>query len=106
MKKRKFIKCAAINARSVENKMSELQIKADAKKLGIISVTETWGQKGKSYNLKGYNQYRNDREDGHGGTILYVKHGIEQRVCKPLNTQGFDNSAWCWIVEKGGKKLL
>ena len=106
MKKRKFIKCAAINARSVENKMSELQIKADAKKLGIISVTETWGQKGKSYNLKGYNQYRNDREDGHGGTILYVKHGIEQRVCKPLNTQGFDNSAWCWIVEKGGKKTL
>ena len=89
--------------------MNALQVKADTKKLGIISVTETWSHKEKpenTYDLKGYNQYRNDRDDGHGGTILYVKDGIEQRVCKPLNTQGFENSAWCWLVEKGGKKLL
>ena len=86
--------------------MNALDLKAKGNEWGIISVSETWSKKGKpenTYNLKGYNQYRNDREDGWGGTILYVKNGIDQRVCKPLNTPGFDNSAWCWIVEKGGK---
>ena len=73
---------------------------------GIVGVTETWGKSNETYDLKDYTQYRNDRSDGYGGTILYVKTKIEQRVCRPLNAQGFDNSAWCWIVEKGGKKTL
>ena len=73
---------------------------------GIVGVTETWAKSNETYNLKDYIQYRNDRSDGYGGTILYVKTEIEQRVCRPLNDQGFDNSAWCWIVEKGGKKTL
>ena len=73
---------------------------------GIVGVTETWAKSNETYNLKDYTQYRNDRSDGYGGTILYVKTEIEQRVCRPLNDQGFDNSAWCWIVEKGGKKTL
>ena len=89
--------------------MSELQFKVDTTKPGIVSVTETWAKSDKSdaaYSLKGYNLYRNDRSDGFGGTILYIKDGIDQRVCRPLNTEGFDNSAWCWIIEKGGKKTL
>ena len=75
---------------------------------GIVGVTETWGKERleeKDFELKDYTQYRNDRSDGYGGTILYVKQEIEQRVCRPLNTPGFDNSAWCWIVEKGGGKF-
>ena len=82
------------------------QIGEEKGELGIIGVTETWANKDDVYNLPGYNSYRNDREDGFGGAILYVKIGIEQRVCRPLNTPGFDNSAWCWIVEKGDKKTL
>ena len=82
------------------------EVKRDKGELGIIGVTETWAKKDVAYNLKGYNAYRNDRDDGHGGAILYVKIGIEQRVCRPLNTPGYDNSAWCWIVEKGDKKTL
>ena len=73
---------------------------------GIVGVTETWGKSNETYDLKDYTQYRNDSSDGYGGTILYVKTKIEQRVCRPLNAQGFDNSVWCWIVEKGGKKTL
>ena len=60
--------------------MSDLEGKVDEVKkikgeLGIIGVTETWAKKDEVYNLKGYNAYRNDREDGQGGTILYVKTG-------------------------------
>ena len=50
--------------------------------------------------------YRSDKANGYGGTILYVRNNLEHRSCRPLNTQDYDNSAWCWIVEKGGKKIL
>ena len=80
--------------------------KREGKVPNIIGVTETWAKEGKQYNLEGYDSYRNDRGDGYGGAILYIKIGIEHRVCHPLNTQGFDNSVWCWIIEKGGKKTL
>ena len=89
--------------------MSELR--ADEfknRKYHIISVTETWGKENipdSVYALDGYTMYRRDRlgKIG-GGTVLYVKEGIEQRVCRPLNAPGYDSSAWCWILEKGGKK--
>ena len=106
---KRLIKCATINAQSLENKMSELRAMIGTTKPGIVSVTETWGKSEKPdsvYDLEGYNLYRNDRSDGYGGTILYIRKGIDQRVCRPLNTLGFDNSAWCWIIEKGGKKTL
>ena len=80
--------------------------KREGKEPNIIGVTDTWAREGKQYNLDGYTSYRNDRADGHGGAILYIKIGFDYRACPPLNTQGFDNSIWCWIIEKGGKKTL
>ena len=58
------------------------------------------------YALDGYNMYRDDRGRRGGGTILYISNKIEQRVCRPMNTSDFESSTWCWIVEKGGKKIL
>ena len=37
---------------------------------------------------------------------MYVDANIEQRTCRPLNTGSYESSAWCWILEKGGKKIL
>ena len=110
-KSRRVLKCVVINAQSLQNKMSELR--ADEFKnrnYHIISVSETWGKENipdSVYALDGYTMYRRDRlgKIG-GGTVLYVKEGIEQRVCRPLNAPGYDSSAWCWILEKGGKKIL
>ena len=108
---KKLIKCATVNAQSLNNKKGEIEYRVERwkdenKEPSIIAVTETWVKENIQYNLDGYISYRNDRGDGYGGAILYVKRGIEQRVCQPLNTQGYNNSAWCWIVEKGGKKTL
>ncbi len=51
--------------------------------------------------------YRNDRQEIRGGgTLLYISNSIEQRVCRPLNVHDFENSVWCWIVGKGGRKIL
>ena len=110
-KNKRVLKCVTINAQSLRNKMDELR-SDDFKdrKYHIISVTESWGKKDTpdaTYELDGYRMYRRDREGAQGGgTILYVKMEIEQRVCRPLNTPGFDSSAWCWIIEKGGQKIL
>ena len=46
-KRKKLIKCATINAQSLEHKMSALELKANKNEWGIISVTETWSKKEK-----------------------------------------------------------
>ena len=51
--------------------------------------------------------YRDDRNRMRGGgALLYISDNIEQRVCRPLNSDNFESSTWCWIIEKSGKKIL
>ena len=97
-KNKRVLRCVTINAQSLRNKMDELRSDDFMdRKYHIISVTESWGNKDipdAIYELKGYRMYRRDRVGApEGSTILYVKTGIEQRVCRPLNIPGFDSSA-------------
>ena len=111
-RKKRQLKWATINARSLVNKMDLLKYEAEEHSLKIISVTETWGKEKIAdchFEMKeeNYKMYRNDRNvKKGGGAILYVSSDIEQRPCRPLNTGGYESSAWCWIIEKGGKKIL
>ena len=111
-RKKRQLKWATINARSLVNKMDLLRYEAKKHSLKIISVTETWGKEKQAdshFTMKkeNYKMYRNDRNvKKGGGAILYVSSDIEQRSCRPLNTGGYESSAWCWIIEKGGKKIL
>ena len=98
-----------INAQSLKNKLVEFEKLVADIKPEIISITESWGGKDIGdgiFNLRGYNMYREDRNRRGGGVLLYISDKIEQRVCRPLSTQDFESSTWCWIVEKGGKKIL
>ena len=100
-----------INAQSLQNKITEFDDVANKEiKPHIISVTESWGNKNITdgiFALKGYTMYRNDRNETRGGgALLYINDIIDQRVCRPLNTNDFGSSVWCWIIEKGGKKTL
>ena len=107
---KRYLKWGTINAQSLNNKMDLLKLRVKEHKLKIISVTETWAKektKDSHFKLDKFNMYRNDRNVKEcGGTILYVSSDIEQRSCRPLNTGGYESSAWCWIIEKGGKKIL
>ena len=98
------------NAQSLKNKMGEFMELVELYKPQIISVTESWGKDWINdgiFALKGYTMYRDDREGKEGGgTILYVSNKLEHRSCRPLNTQDFESSAWCWIIEKGKKILV
>ena len=109
-----LLKFIEINACSLRNKKNDLRDLAQAKDLKLISVTETWCKdwmSDGSLSLDGYTMYRCDRKEANGGakgggTILYVRNDIEQRSCKALNTGDYDSSVWCWIMLKGGKKVL
>ena len=109
-RKNRILKCMTLNAQSIINKFSEFKLIISDQKPHIISITESWGQDwhpDSLFALDGYTLYRNDRQTARGGgTLLYISNTIEQRVCRPLNVQDFENSTWCWIVGKGGKKTL
>ena len=64
------------------------------------------GDKDSEFNLKGYKMYRDDRERKGGGAILYIKSELDQRECKTLKSLNYESSAWCWVIERGGKKTL
>ena len=102
-----------INAQSLKFKMDELRTIVKEQKPHIIAITETWGKDSisdASFQLEGYNMYRNDRENTKykfgGGTLLYINKKLGQRMCKPLNCKTFESSTWCWVTPKQGKKVL
>ncbi|KAK2162145.1 hypothetical protein NP493_1538g00003 [Ridgeia piscesae] len=60
------LKVVSVNARSIMNKLDELQCIAVEENPDIICITETWAHKDitdAELNLEGYNLVRNDRED-------------------------------------------
>ena len=107
---KRSLKWATLNAQSLNNKMDLLRKRVNDYEPQILSVTESFGEEDlgdSAYMLDNYTMYRSDRVGRKGGgTILYVKSKIEQRVCRALDNREFESSAWCWVVEKGGKKIL
>ena len=77
----------------------------------IVSMTESWGKEWINdgiFSLKGYSMYRDDMEGKEGGGLYYISV-INQNtmgIDRPLNTNDFESSTWCWIIEKGDKKIL
>ena len=55
-----------INAQSLKYKMDELRNLVKEHKPHVVGITETWGNTqigDATFQLEGYNMYRNDRED-------------------------------------------
>ena len=66
--------------------LNEWNIKPD-----IICVQETWLKEGKTFNLYGYNMFRNDRDlssskSGGGGCAIFTKKGIAINFVKGKDT--------------------
>ena len=99
-----------INAQSLTNKMNEFKLLVEDKRPDIISITESWGNENITdgiFAIQGYTMYRDDKKTSTGGgALLYINDKIEQRICRALNSLTFESSSWCWVIGKGGSKIL
>ena len=69
------IKCVCLNARSIINKKTELNIMVDDIKPHIIGITESWANndiKNAELGLEGYVMFRKDRIGRRGGGVLLI----------------------------------
>ena len=67
------IKCVCLNARSIINKKTELNIMVEDIKPHIIGITETWANNditNAELGLEGYVMFRKDRIGRRGGGVL------------------------------------
>lgn len=100
----RFLYC---NARSLNNKLEHLSALAELYDPDIIGISETWLQEHISnaeIDLRGYEVFRNDRQNGRkgGGVMLYVKSDLQAMEFWP-KTQ-FPEQTWCVIKDKCNKE--
>ena len=73
------IKCVCLNARSIINKKTELNIMVDDIKPHIICITESWANNditNAELGLEGYVIFRKDRIGRRGGGVLQTKQKL------------------------------
>ena len=96
------LKCVSLNARSVMNKKSELNIMVNDSDPHIIGITESWANKDitdAELGLEGYVMFRKDRMGkGGGGVLLYVKDTIPAYEIQLREEADCEEAIWCKLV--------
>ena len=96
------IKCVCLNARSIINKKTELNIMVDDIKPHIIGITESWANKditNAELGLEGYVMFRKDRIGRRGGGILlYIKDTIPAYEVQLQEEADCNEAIWCNLV--------
>ena len=96
------IKCVCLNARSIINKKTELNIMVDAIKPHIIGITESWANKDitdAELGLEGYVMFRKDRIGRRGGgVLLYIKDTIPAYEVQLQEEADCNEAIWCNLV--------
>ena len=91
------------NARSLTNKVNELEVLKESYRADLIFVTETWladTVPDEIVNVSGLNIVRRDRLCGRGGGVaIYVNHDIPLKIRDDLNDQFFE-CLWVTIRPK------
>ena len=86
------IKCVCLNASSIINKKTELNIMVDDIKPHIIGIAESWAN-------KGYVMFRKDRIGRRGGgVLLYIKETIPAYEIQLQEEADCKEALWCNLV--------
>ena len=93
------IKCVCLNARSIINKKSELNIMVDDIKPHIIGITESWANNDitdAELGLEGYVMFRKVRMGKRGGgVLLYIKETIPAHEVQLQEQADCKEALWC-----------
>ena len=107
------LNCIYFNARSVVNKLSELELYLKEETPEIVGISETWLKEDildREITFEGYRLFRKDRKDvaktRGGGVAMYVKDSLNPVLIEELNTDDFPETLFCKIDCKGQKTLL
>ena len=96
-----------LNARSIINKKTELNIMVDDIKPHIIGITESWANNditNAELGLEGYVTFRKDRIGRRGGgVLLYIKDTIPAYEVQLQEEADCNEAIWC--NDFGGKIL-
>ena len=91
-----------LNARSIINKKTELNIMVDDIKPHIIGITETWANNDitdAELGLEGYVMFRKDRMGRRGGgVLLYIKESIPAYEVQLQEEADCKEALWCNLV--------
>ena len=93
--------CGSLNARSIMNKKSELNIMVNDSDPHIIGITESWANKDitdAELGLEGYVMFRKDRMGRSGGVLLYVKDTIPAYEIQLREEADCEEAIWCKLV--------
>ena len=88
-----------INARSLKNKMEELEAKVDKEEYNIVAVSETWFKEESNWRtrLESYKVYRCDRKEGiGGGGVIWVKDSNVSRERSDIK-EGINVEDYVWV---------
>ncbi|MEE6510625.1 hypothetical protein FKM82_030646 [Ascaphus truei] len=97
------------NARSLTDKMGELELIGAREQYDIIGITETWWDETHDWtvNLEDYSLFRKDRTNRRGGGVcLYVKPDLKPFIRDDVNEGNDENVETLWIeISSGGKSI-
>ena len=104
------IKCVCLNARSIINKKTELNIMVDDIKPHIIGITESWANNditNAELELEGYVMFRKDRIGRRGGgVLLYIKDTIPAYEVQLQEEADCNEAIWCNLVTTGHTTVI
>ena len=96
------IKGVCLNARSIINKKTELNIRVDDIEPHIIGITESWANNDitdAELGLEGYVMFRKDRMGRRGGgVLLYIKETIPAYEVQLQEEADCKEALWCNLV--------
>ncbi|CAJ0962937.1 unnamed protein product [Ranitomeya imitator] len=99
------LNCMLANARSLRNKMEELEAEISTGNFDIVGITETWLDESYDWavNLQGYSLFRKDRKNRRGGGVcLYVKSCLKSTLREDIS-EGNEDVESIWVEIHGGK---
>ena len=103
------LKCMYFNARSITNKVDELQLCINDENPDVIRITETWLHEeivDSELNAFDYTIYRHDRNNKQGGgAALLIKKSINSILRDDL-INDFEEGIWCDIICNNSKTLI
>ena len=97
-----FISCFLVNARSIINRMDELERYVYAIKPDLITITESWSGEDISdaeISIDDFAIFCNDRKIFvGGGCILYIRNCHSATLVEDLTNAPDTEAAWCKLI--------